>query len=87
VTRWQRAPGVVWRRSDSKVALLCKARDELLVLSGTGAVTWELLAEPIGEQDLIELLADEFGADPEDVASALRPFLTGLAEAGAAHQR
>jgi hypothetical protein len=87
VTRWQRAPGVVWRRSDGKVALLCPGGEELLVLSGTGAVTWELLAEPVAEQDLIEALADGFEADPDDVASALRPFLTGLAEVGAVHQR
>jgi hypothetical protein len=58
--------------------------DGFLLLSGTGAVTWELLAEPIGEEELVGLLAEEFHTEKENVADTLRPFLAGLAKAGVA---
>jgi hypothetical protein len=82
VTRWQRGEGVVWRRSGVKVVVLGPHTEELLVLSGTGALTWELLAEPIAEEELVELLADGFRADVDHVAATLRPFLAELAELG-----
>jgi hypothetical protein len=63
--------------------LLCPGSDELLVLSGTGAVTWDLLAEPVAEQELIGIVADGFGVDESEVASTLLPFVRGLAAAGA----
>jgi hypothetical protein len=84
VTRWQRSEGVVWRRSSGKVLVLGPQSDGFLMLSGTGAVTWELLAEPIGEEELVGLLAEGFHAQEEDVADTLRPFLAGLAKAGVA---
>jgi hypothetical protein len=87
VTRWQRSPGVVWRRSDTKIALLCPGSDALHLLTGTSAVVWQLLDEPIDEQDLVSALAAGFDADPDDVASTLAPFLQALAEIGAAHRR
>ena len=87
MTRWQRAPGVVWRRSDSKVVLLPEEADELLVLAGTGALTWELLAEPVDETELVTLFADACDTPGEVVAGTLRPFLDGLEQAGAAFRR
>jgi hypothetical protein len=87
VTRWQRGEGVVWRRSGGQILVLGPHSDGFLVLSGTGAVTWELLTEPIGEEELVELLADGFDTDEEQVADTLRPFLAGLAKAGIASSR
>jgi hypothetical protein len=87
VTRWQRAPGVVWRRSDSKVVLLPEETDELLVLAGTGALTWELLADPLDEAELVALFAEACDTPSEVVAGTLRPFLDGLEQAGAALRR
>jgi hypothetical protein len=82
VTRWQHGPGVVWRRSGDKIVVLAPGSDELLVLSGTGAVTWQLLADPVEEHELVALLAEGFEVDPGEVGATVVPFLAGLADAG-----
>lgn len=83
MTRWQHGPGVVWRRSGDKVVVLAPGSDELLVLSGAGAVTWRLIAEPVEEHELVTLLAEGFEVDVGEVAATVAPFLAGLADAGA----
>jgi hypothetical protein len=87
VTRWHRAPNVVWRRSYCKVVLLPAGADEMLVLAGSGALTWELLAEPLDETELVALFAEASDTPAEVVAGTLRPFLEALEQAGAALRR
>jgi hypothetical protein len=87
VTRWHRAPSVVWRRSDGKVILLAEESDELLVLAGTGAAAWEWLAHPLEETELVTLFAEACNVPSDTIASSLRPFLLGLEQAGAALRR
>jgi hypothetical protein len=81
---WHRAPGAVWRRSSDRTLVLCPGHDEPLVLSGAGQAIWELLDEPIGEDDLLATLSDATDADPDQVAADVRAFLTRLADEGAA---
>ena len=63
--------------------MLAPEHDEVLVLEGTAALTWELLAEPIEEVELFSLLAEHFGVTRDEVADELAPFLAGLLGFGA----
>lgn len=79
---WLRDERVLWRRSGATVILSPPTSDELLLLEGTGVLTWELLAEPIAESELAAEMATRFGVDPREVRAQLEPFLSQLQEHG-----
>ena len=80
---WRRDTRALWRRSGSRFVVLAPEHDEALVLEGTAALTWELLAEPIEEGELFSLLAEHFGVTRDEVADKLAPFLEDLLGYGA----
>lgn len=80
---WQRDVRALWRRSGSRIVLLAPEHDEALVLEGTAALTWELLAEPIEEPELFAVLAEHFGVTQYEVGDELAPFLERLLDSGA----
>lgn len=57
------------------------------MLEGTGALTWELLATPVEEEDLITSLAEGFQTDPTLVRRDVLPFLEQLRVGGAVRSR
>ena len=84
---WRRDARALWRRSGARFVVLAPEHDEALVLEGTAALTWELLAEPIEEGELFLLLAEHFGVTRDEVADELTPFLEGLLGCGAVCHR
>jgi hypothetical protein len=76
---WQRHPQAVWRRSSDRIVVLPPDHEDPLLLEGTGHVIWELLAEPIEEARLTDLLAQATSEDPADIAPQIRSFLRDLA--------
>ena len=79
---WRRNARVCWRRSGLTAILAVPDGDDVLVLEGTGALTWELLDEPRSTDQLIDELAATFEVDRETVAEQLLPFLEELRAAG-----
>ena len=62
--------------------VLAPEHDEALVLEGTAALTWELLAEPIEEGELFALLAEHFGVTEDEVGERLGMFLEQMVAFG-----
>jgi len=81
--RWQRDPQVLWRRIGDGLVVLPPERDACLAVSGAAGLLWELLAEPVDADGLVERMAAETGADPAAVEDQVRMGLQVLAEAGA----
>jgi|GEM_PF-6310492 len=77
--RWHRHPRALWRRSSDRIIVLAPGQSDLLLLEGTGAVIWELLADPTAEHELVALLADATGTDRAVIAPEVAAFLTQLA--------
>jgi hypothetical protein len=84
---WSRDPRAVWRRSGDRVIVLPAAAERPLVLTGTGRVSWELLADPLTEGELIATLVELYGTDEETIGRELLPFLQELVTAGAVADR
>jgi hypothetical protein len=69
---------VLWRRTADRVLLLPATEGELVSLTGTGVVLWDLLAEPTDADELCRTLASVYGADPRIVATDIAPVLEDL---------
>jgi len=80
---WCRDGRALWRRSGATVVLSAPLHDEVVLLEGTAALTWELLAERIDEDELVAPIADHFSVDGQQVREQLTAFLEGLLEYGA----
>ena len=61
--------------------------DEVLLLDGTAALTWELLAGPTAEDELVAVITDQFSVDGQQVRAPLVAFLEGLLQYGAVCRR
>lgn len=85
-TRLVRAPGALWRRLLDGVLVLAPDQDEPLHITAPGDVVWELLAEPITVDELIEELAELYGTPAGTVSADLEPLLATLRESGASRQ-
>ncbi len=77
--RWHRHPRALWRRSSDRIIVLPPDQAEPLLLEGTGAVIWELLAEPTDEHHLVDLLAEATGTDHAIIRPEVAAFLAQLA--------
>jgi hypothetical protein len=77
--RFVRAPHVLQRRTLEAFVLLAVEGDDPVVVGGTGADVWTLLAEPRALGDLVEFLAAHYAGEPDvirrDVAELLEAFL------------
>ena len=74
----------------SRVALLHRAPDALArrVLRGVmvltaGGVIWDILAEPIDLQELVDLLADTFDGSKEQITTDVAALIETLIKKGA----
>jgi hypothetical protein len=81
--RWQRRADTGWRATLVGLVLLPGGRSEPVTLAGSAGALWAELAHPTTEEDLAHRLADQFDADPDQVATDLRPLLDQLLDLGA----
>lgn len=83
MSRWMRNSSVLWRRSGSSVVILSEGQADPFLLTGAGALVWDLLAEPIAAPELSELIARLCGSEPGVIARDTDPLLTELERLGA----
>lgn len=76
--RWRRRDTVLWRHGVDVVVLLPSARAEPVSLAGTGALVWDLLAEPATLSELVAALAEVYAAPPETIARDVAELLETL---------
>jgi len=73
---------VLWRRVlDVGIAIRPRGRPQI-VLAGTGVALWEAVAVERGDDELAELLAEQFDAPVDEVRDDLRDVIDALLEAG-----
>ncbi len=79
---WVRRSDVLWRMLLETVVLLRPEGDAPpLTISGSGAVVWELLAEPITLEQLSGELASCYTVSPDVISRDLIPVLADLEDA------
>ncbi|WP_347108256.1 PqqD family protein [Paenarthrobacter sp. S56] len=88
---WFRAPDVAFECSDQDVYLLdlqdLSIPPEPRALQGPAASIWRALgtiSAPRSEQDLLQLVAEEYGMKPGDIQGQVLAFLHELESAGLA---
>lgn len=82
-TRLVRSSATLWRAGPFGQVLLAPGDDEPHALTGTAAVLWDALAEPVTPDDLAIDLAAAFGADADTVAADIAPLLAAWRSSGA----
>jgi hypothetical protein len=82
VVRYQRSPHVVWRRTLEVIVVLAVDGTEPLVLGGTAADVWTLLAEPRTLDDLVGVLAEHYSGEAGVIAADVAKLLATLCESG-----
>jgi len=71
-----------WRKVGSDFMLAPLGTDRIEVLSGSGAVIWELLEEPATEAELVDALAESYEVPRDQIAGDTRALLLVLLQAG-----
>ncbi|HEX6393040.1 MAG TPA: PqqD family protein [Acidimicrobiales bacterium] len=86
--RWVRSPGTLWRSSSGTLVVLPQEGDDPtpLVVSGSAALVWGLLATPVTLVELADRLSQLCDASADVIARDLAPVLDQL-NAAAAVQR
>ncbi len=81
--RWRRSVDALWRVVPGGLVALAldgEARPQLI--TGPAVETWDLLEDPHTVVDLIALLAQRYGVDPDDVADDVAGLIADLADHG-----
>lgn len=81
--RLVRSATTLWRAGPFGHVLLAPGDPEPHALTGTAAIVWDALAEPVTADDLAHDLAAAFGTDPDTVAADLAPLLAAWRASGA----
>jgi Coenzyme PQQ synthesis protein D (PqqD) len=81
--RWRRAEATLWRRTLGGVVVLPVDRPAPLELHGPAAGIWELLAQPMTLQELLDAIAATYAVDGDAVADEVGQAVDALADAGA----
>lgn len=85
---WVRRPETLWRTAGDTVALLPDGQEARpLVVAGSAAMLWELLAAPVSLGELVGELARRYGADRAVIERDLLPVLEQLCSSGAIERR
>ena len=83
-TRWMRSPHVLQRRTLDTCVLLGIDADEPVILGGTGADVWTLLAEARTLDQLVGILAEHYAGDAAVIATDVSALLDTLVAGGVA---
>src|SRR5271166_4443078 len=83
--RWVRGAGTLWRKAGDTVVLLPETGEGQapLVVSGSAALLWELLAHPVTLSELVAQLSAVYEVKAPEIESDLEPVLAGLHAAAA----
>lgn len=76
--RYARHPGVLWRSTSAGPLLLPPHTDDLVHLTGAGAVVWELLDEPATEETLRDEACELIGGSVDITDALTRLCSSGL---------
>jgi coenzyme PQQ synthesis protein D (PqqD) len=79
-----RAESVLWRDCGSEVLVLVLGDDRINVLTGSGALLWDLLGAKSSVPDAAGRIADALGAPVGDVETQIEGFLADLVDRGIA---
>ncbi|HEX4865445.1 MAG TPA: PqqD family protein [Acidimicrobiales bacterium] len=79
-SRWVRSPETLWRCAGGTLVLLPQGDDDRtpVVVSGSAALVWELLATPITLPELASRLSQLCDTSAQVIASDLAPLLDQL---------
>jgi hypothetical protein len=79
-SRWVRSPETLWRSASGTLVILPQGADDRtpLVVSGSAALVWELLATPITLQELANRLSQLCDTSAQVIARDLAPVLDQL---------
>jgi hypothetical protein len=80
--RYSRGRRVLWRQTSDRVLLLPADDGELVSLTGTGLLLWELLAEPMELMEIADFMSATYGVTTDVVESDLVPVLDDLGHRG-----
>jgi Coenzyme PQQ synthesis protein D (PqqD) len=81
--RWRRADTALWRRTLDGVVVLPIDGRAPLALRGPAARIWELLAQPLTIEELLEAIAAIYAVERDAVAGEVGWAVGELADAGA----
>ena len=80
--RWRRSPRAVGRTFADDAVLLQLDRQRYHGLDRVGARIWDLLAEPVGVDELVAELAARYDADDATLRADLERFLGEMEREG-----
>ena len=83
MTRWVRAPGVLWRETFDQVLLMVPDREELVSGNLCAAAVWDALGEMDDADKIARLVEDTFGLDAPDADRDVLEALEQLRSCGA----
>ncbi|MEM7285150.1 MAG: PqqD family protein [Actinomycetota bacterium] len=78
-----RAPNALSRRVLRGVMVLTPADDEPFLITPPGDVVWEILAEPIDLEDLVDLLSGTYDGDKTQITADVAALIETLIDKGA----
>ncbi|MCZ4299801.1 PqqD family protein [Microbacterium oxydans] len=80
--RWRVDEHVAWTESEGRVVVLPLTAPDSppMALAGSAGVIWSLLVEhgPVGEDDLVTMISEEFELDAQQVQTDVVSLLTEL---------
>jgi coenzyme PQQ synthesis protein D (PqqD) len=75
-----RSDDALWRRMPDRILVAAADGDEVLVLTGPGAVLWDLWIEPVSVEEASDALAELYMTDRRVVMTDILPLFDRLAE-------
>jgi hypothetical protein len=76
--RWRRCESVLSRHAIDVVVILPAGAAEPVSLAGTGALVWDLLAEPASLSELVATFTEVYPDDPGTIARDVAALLESL---------
>lgn len=67
---------------DKELVMIDVASGKYLSIDAIGAAIWQAIAQPVGVDQLIDTLADRYGAPRDQVRDDVLAFLNNLASRG-----
>lgn len=77
-TRYTQSREVLQRTVSEDVLLAVPDRSDMERLSGTSAVVWKLLESPKTLDEIVETLADAYGASPATIRADVEALLDSM---------
>ncbi len=83
MTRWVRAPGVLWRETFDQVLLLVPGREEIVAGNLCTAAVWDALSDLDDADAIARVVRETFDIDAEAADQDVLEALQQLRECGA----